>query len=280
MKNYQKIEFKNGSELHVPESDIEEDRFDCECHCHDIFIAGSHSWKNCNCEVKTCSHCQQPEQPQESFLGDFAIQEHDTATVVSIYGNGELYQLEFFDTQGKTKGLKTMTGVIEENKRIASLVDRAYDDAQEYIKQSNQPDQPQKRVLCITCHKPIHADEYGGECKEGSFHKACQPRESTMDLRSHVKHMLLLSWANGGDAQKQGYDKAEEDRLLEELVNSVMSKFDKSMSSKQKRLAQKIEGMKENAPEAGDMFSEGMYSGYLSAIDDVLELLNAEEENV
>jgi len=30
-----------------------------------------------------------------------------------------------------------------------------------------------KKINCIYCKKPIYIGDYGGECKEGSFHKDC-----------------------------------------------------------------------------------------------------------
>ena len=36
-----------------------------------------------------------------------------------------------------------------------------------------------KRVLCPVCRKPILIDDYGGEDKEGSYHKDCIVKKLT-----------------------------------------------------------------------------------------------------
>ncbi len=40
------------------------------------------------------------------------IELFDTATVIEIYGDGEAYEMEFFDKEGKTIGVYTVSVVI------------------------------------------------------------------------------------------------------------------------------------------------------------------------
>jgi len=35
------------------------------------------------------------------------------------------------------------------------------------------PEEKNMKVLCPVCGKPIHIDDYGGEDKQGSYHKKC-----------------------------------------------------------------------------------------------------------